>query len=210
MSKKTKNIIFNIFWIIFTGIPSVIYNGTMGVLYCMTIIGIPFGLQYFKFIPLVFAPAGKTVVTHFDSNPVMNILWLVFGGLGAGVYHYFLSILYSITGIGHPIGKQLRKIAAFNFFPFGIEIIKDDRYSMNRNTEYDYNLLAGRILADVANKKMPSGTTVLDYLQKECYKDSRGSKLINPKLIVQFKVILTFVCVTLICVPVAVVLLYAL
>lgn len=167
MSQKTKNIIFNIFWIIFTGIPSVIYNGTTGVLYCMTIIGIPFGLQYFKFVSLVFAPAGKRVVVHPKSNLLLNILWFILGGCATGVSYYILSFLFSITIIGIPISRQLRKIAAFNFFPFGAEIIEDGKYSMKRDAMYDYDLLAGKIAAN-PKKEMDDGRTVAEYLRNEC------------------------------------------
>jgi len=60
--KKALGIIFNVFWILSVGISSVIVNATTGIACCITLIGIPFGLQHFKFIPLAFAPAGKVLV----------------------------------------------------------------------------------------------------------------------------------------------------
>lgn len=51
----------NIFWIIFTGLPMAIENAVLGIVLCVTIIGIPFGKQYFKLARLSLAPFGKSV-----------------------------------------------------------------------------------------------------------------------------------------------------
>ena len=57
--KKFFQVVFNIFWILTGGLVSAISSALIGAASCLTIIGIPFGLQHFKFIPLAFAPAEK-------------------------------------------------------------------------------------------------------------------------------------------------------
>ena len=55
-------LIANIFWIIITGLPMAIVNAVFGCLWCITIIGIPFGKQFFKIARLALAPFGAQVV----------------------------------------------------------------------------------------------------------------------------------------------------
>ena len=56
------SLVANIFWVIFTGLPMAITNALVGLVLCITIIGIPFGKQYFKLAALSFAPFGKEIV----------------------------------------------------------------------------------------------------------------------------------------------------
>ena len=146
--KKFYNGLFNFFWIFLVGISSAISNTLIGMGYMITIIGIPFGLQYFKFLPLIFAPAGKVVVTKFKTHPVMNTLWLIFGGLELYLIYQLLALLLCMTIIGIPLAIQLRKIANFYLAPFGAEIINENEYSKYGNTTHDMNLLARRIVAN--------------------------------------------------------------
>ena len=53
--------IANIFWILITGIPMAIYNVVCGVILCITIIGIPFGKQFFKLAKLSIMPFGARI-----------------------------------------------------------------------------------------------------------------------------------------------------
>jgi uncharacterized membrane protein YccF (DUF307 family) len=129
----------------------------LGVACCVTIIGIPLGLQYFKFIKLAFAPAGKVVVTKYSRHPVLNTLWFIFGGLEMMILYWFLGVVLTITIIGRPLARQLFKIAKFNYAPFGCEILKEGEYSKEGNLIYDYELLARRI---AANPNVVVGTSV--------------------------------------------------
>lgn len=143
--KRFSRFIFNFFWVLFIGLWSAISNAVLGVACCITVVGIPFGLQYFKFIRLVFAPAGKVVVTKFSRHPIMNTIWLILGGLEMMIVYYALGLVLFITVIGAPMGIQLFKIAAFEFAPFGAEVLCDGEYSKEQNLSYDYRMLIKRI-----------------------------------------------------------------
>ena len=71
----------NIIWFIFGGFFGALGWICTGILWCISIIGIPVGLQCFKMARLQFAPFGKEVVTISDSggNLILNILWIIFG-----------------------------------------------------------------------------------------------------------------------------------
>lgn len=72
----------NIIWMIFGGIINSIGWFFLGVVWCLTIIGIPVGLQCFKMASLQLAPFGREVVTTDDGGVslLFNILWIIFGG----------------------------------------------------------------------------------------------------------------------------------
>ena len=137
--------VFNFFWVLLIGLWSAISCVCLGVACCVTVIGIPLGLQYFKFIKLVFAPAGKIVAIKYGRHPIMNTLWLIFGGFAAMVAYYALGTVLLLTVVGAPIALQLFKIAAFNFAPFGAEVLREGEYSKNKNLPYDYKILMKRI-----------------------------------------------------------------
>lgn len=58
----TASVLLNILWLIFTGLWSAVTYALIGVIFCITIIGIPFGIQYFKFAKLMLMPFGATIV----------------------------------------------------------------------------------------------------------------------------------------------------
>lgn len=55
------SLIANIIWLITTGIPMAVANAAWGCVLCITIIGIPFGKQFFKFAKLSLMPFGAHV-----------------------------------------------------------------------------------------------------------------------------------------------------
>jgi len=109
----------NIIWFILVGLLSFVAWIITGVLWCITIIGIPFGLQCFKIAALSVFPFGKKVRTDFDSHPVANIIWLILFGWEIALGYIFFGVILYITIIGIPFGKQCFKLAALSLFPFG-------------------------------------------------------------------------------------------
>ena len=114
----------NILWIIFTGFWSAVMYFFLGILWCITIIGIPFGLQAFKFARLFFWPFGTQVNMHFGKHPIANILWFIFGGLESAIVFLFLGAIWCITIVGIPFGLQCFKFAKLACAPFGADFDK--------------------------------------------------------------------------------------
>ena len=112
----------NIIWFLFGGLFSAISWFLAGVLWCITIIGIPFGKQCFKIAGLVLFPFGKVVKTDFGKHPIANIIWIIFGGLGFAIGYIVLGVIYCITIIGIPFGKQCFKLATLGLIPFGATV----------------------------------------------------------------------------------------
>ena len=112
----------NVLWFIFTGLESAIAWFLLGLLWCVTVIGIPFGLQAFKMARLSVWPMGTTVNTDFGKHPIANVIWLVFGGLFLGIGFFFAGVIWCITIIGIPFGKQCFKLAKLGLTPFGATV----------------------------------------------------------------------------------------
>ena len=113
----------NILWVIFGGLFSALSWIIVGVLWCITIVGIPVGVQCFKFAGLSFMPFGKEVECKGGAvSTLINILWLIFGGLEMAVAFCLWGICLCITIIGIPFGLQFFKLAKLALLPFGAEI----------------------------------------------------------------------------------------
>jgi len=112
----------NILWFILIGLWSAISWFLGGVIFCITIIGIPFGKQCFKIAKAVLTPFGKTITTNFDSHPIANIIWIVFFGWELAVSYVITAAIFCVTIIGIPFGKQCFKLAKIGLLPFGSEM----------------------------------------------------------------------------------------
>ena len=112
----------NIIWFLLVGLWSGIVFFIGGLLFCVTIIGIPFGLQCFKLAKLVILPFGKQPKIHFEKHPIANIIWLIFFGIGQFFTYVVAGLILTITIIGIPFGKQCFKLATLGAVPFGAEV----------------------------------------------------------------------------------------
>lgn len=115
----------NIIWMIFGGFFNALGWLVIGLLWCLSIIGIPIGIQCFKMARLQLAPFGKQVVDVDNGavNLVLNILWIIFGGLGLCISNLISAFLLCITIVGIPFAAQSLKLAKLSLMPFGKEII---------------------------------------------------------------------------------------
>lgn len=112
----------NIIWMLFFGLWSAAVWFVLGVLWCISIIGIPFGLQAFKIAGLVFWPFKKNVDGNFGAHPIANLIWIIFGGLELAIAYVVGGAICCITIIGIPFGKQCFKLATLSLAPFGAKV----------------------------------------------------------------------------------------
>ena len=121
------NLIGNILWLILGGLLSALGYIVGGFVLCITIIGIPFGLQCFKIAGLVLAPFGRQVVPAPNSNSCFslffNIVWLICGGLYTAVIHLFFAAILFLTIIGIPFARQHLKLMELSLMPFSRRVL---------------------------------------------------------------------------------------
>ncbi len=116
----------NVLWFVFGGFFSGLSWVFSGVIWCITIIGIPYGRQCFKFASLAFWPFGKEVEYGGGvASALANVIWLIFFGIEMAIANFLIGCLWCITIVGIPFGKQFFKIAKLSLMPFGAEIVKD-------------------------------------------------------------------------------------
>jgi uncharacterized membrane protein YccF (DUF307 family) len=117
----------NLIWLLFGGIIIAIEYVIASILLMITIIGIPFGLQTLKLGMLALWPFGQTAISRPASSgclsTLMNIIWILVGGIWISLTHLLFGVLLSITIIGLPFGRQHFKLAGLALTPFGKEIV---------------------------------------------------------------------------------------
>jgi uncharacterized membrane protein YccF (DUF307 family) len=113
----------NIVWLIFGGFLAGMGYIIGGIALCITVVGIPFGIQAMKIGVATFAPFGKEVIEQENSNSVtntiFNMLWLLLFGWEIALAHLIHGIILAVTIIGLPFAKQHFKLIPLALFPFG-------------------------------------------------------------------------------------------
>ena len=121
------NLLGNLIWLIFGGFFAALGYLLGGFVLCLTIIGIPWGLQCFKLVDLVLWPFGKKVISDNTNTGCLstfcNLVWLLCGGLYTAIIHVVMGILLSITIVGIPWGRQHFKLIEISLMPFGKKVV---------------------------------------------------------------------------------------
>lgn len=119
-------ILGNLIWLICGGVITSIEYLVASLGLIITIVGIPFGLQTIKLAMLALWPFGREVLDEGNSggclSVIMNVIWILIGGLWICLSHIFFGIILCVTIIGIPFGKQHFKMAALSLAPFGKSI----------------------------------------------------------------------------------------
>ena len=120
------NLFLNIIWLVFGGFLVVLGYLLGAILLCITLIGIPFGIQCFKLAGLALAPFGREVREKEPPGGalavIMNIIWIILPGLELAILHLLLAVAFGITIIGLPIAAQHLKMTRLALLPFGFEV----------------------------------------------------------------------------------------
>jgi len=120
------NFLGNILWLLLGGLLTAVLYYLNGLLMCITIVGIPFGVQLFKLGTYALWPFGHEIVSGPSDggclSVIMNLLWIFLGWWEIALIHVSFGLLFCITIIGIPWGMQHFKMAIGSVFPFGKKI----------------------------------------------------------------------------------------
>ena len=119
-------ILGNVIWFVFGGVFIFLEYIIAGLLLCVTIVGIPFGVQCIKLSLLGLSPFGR-IVTQGKAGSgclavLLNIIWILIGGIWIALTHLIFGILFGITIVGIPFAKQHFKLASLALSPFGKKV----------------------------------------------------------------------------------------
>lgn len=126
-------LLLNVLWLICGGFVTSVGYLLGGLVLCLTVVGIPFGVQCFKLAGLAFWPFGQTAeetsagVVGGTLGVVMNVLWFVVAGVWIALAHLGHALALAVTIIGLPFAFQHLKLALFAVFPFGRRIVDAPR-----------------------------------------------------------------------------------
>src|SRR5580704_3885784 len=118
--------ILNVLWLVLSGVWLALGYALAGVVMCILIITIPFGIASFRLAAYVLWPFGRTVVRRPDAgaaSTIGNILWFILVGLWMAIAHLIAGALLCLTIIGIPLGLGNFKLAAVAIAPLGKEIV---------------------------------------------------------------------------------------
>lgn len=122
---KNMRLLGNIVWFILGGFISWLSWILIGILWSITIVGIPVGRQCFKFAKMSAAPFGKEIqFSDSGASLLINIVWLVLGGFVMVIEEVTLGIIFCLTIVGIPFGLQHFKHAKLALLPFGATIYR--------------------------------------------------------------------------------------
>ena len=113
----------NILWLLLGGLIVSFMYILAGLVLCITIIGIPFGLQLMKIGILALAPFGREVTTKDNAGCLsigFSVLWILFGWWEIAIVHLVLACLFAITIIGIPFAKAHWRLMKMSFMPYGL------------------------------------------------------------------------------------------
>lgn len=116
----------NILWFLLGGFIVSLYYFLTGIVFCITIIGIPFGLQLIKLAGFALWPFGHDIQSDTNDGGclsiIMNVIWILVGGIEIAMLHLAFGAFLCITIVGIPFGLQHFKMALLALIPFGKKI----------------------------------------------------------------------------------------
>ncbi|MGM9680891.1 MAG: YccF domain-containing protein [Eubacteriales bacterium] len=114
----------NLLWLIFGGFLLAVLWFIAGILCCITVVGIPAGVQCMKFAGFVLWPFGRTVIYGGRTGSLLlNILWILIFGWELAAASFLIGIALCVTIVGIPFGIQFLKFAKLAIMPFGAGIV---------------------------------------------------------------------------------------
>jgi uncharacterized membrane protein YccF (DUF307 family) len=119
-------LLLNVIWLVLSGFWMAIGYLVAGIICCVLVITIPFGLASFRIANYALWPFGRTIVPRRDAGAasfVGNVIWLVFAGWWLAIGHLITGLLQCVTIIGIPLGVANFKMIPISLVPLGSEIV---------------------------------------------------------------------------------------
>ncbi|GAB3418935.1 YccF domain-containing protein [Flindersiella endophytica] len=120
------NTILNVIWLVLAGIWLAIGYVVAGIICCILIITIPFGIASFRIAAYALWPFGRTVVRDPKSgalSTIGNVIWVIVAGIWLAIGHLTTGIALCITIIGIPLGIANFKLIPVSLLPLGARIV---------------------------------------------------------------------------------------
>jgi uncharacterized membrane protein YccF (DUF307 family) len=123
--------LLNLIWLVLCGVWLAIGYAVAGVICCVLIITIPFGLAAFRMANFALWPFGRRLVKRTDSGApsgIGNLIWLVFAGWWLALGHIVTAVALAITIIGIPLAVANLMLVPVSLLPLGRVIVPAGEY----------------------------------------------------------------------------------
>ena len=133
MTCDTMNTVLNIIWLVLSGFWLFLSYMLAGIICCILIVTIPFGIASFRIGIYALWPFGRRVVNRPDAGVFSflgNVIWVIVAGIWIALEHIVSGIALCITIIGIPLGIANFKMVPIALMPLGKEIV-DTRNPMD-------------------------------------------------------------------------------
>lgn len=125
--QATIGTLANVVWLVVAGVWLCLLYLFAGVLSCLTIIGLPFGVQSFKLAGYALWPFNRVVIKDPQRDAGLsllgNVAWFLVGGWWLAIAHVFFAIVLAVTIIGAPLALASLKMAGLALAPFGKRVV---------------------------------------------------------------------------------------
>jgi uncharacterized membrane protein YccF (DUF307 family) len=122
--------ILNLIWLVLAGFWLAVGYVVAGLICCVLIITIPFGIASFRIAGYALWPFGRTVVDKPGAGApsvLGNLIWLIVAGWWLALGHLVSGIALCVTIIGIPLGLANFKLIPISLLPLGKEIVRSDQ-----------------------------------------------------------------------------------
>ena len=120
-------VVLNVIWLVLQGWLLALAYLLAGVIACLLIVTIPFGIASFRLAGFVVWPFGRTTIRSPGAgvaSAIGNVLWFLFAGWWLALIHIAAGIAFCVTIIGIPFGVASFKLAAVGLFPLGKRVVE--------------------------------------------------------------------------------------
>jgi uncharacterized membrane protein YccF (DUF307 family) len=122
-------VLLNVIWLVFGGLWLALGYAVVGIVMCILIITIPFGIAAFRIALFCLWPFGRTLIRRDDAGAasvIGNVIWFILAGWWLAIGHLVTGVLMCLTIIGIPLGLANFKLIPVSLTPFGREIVDID------------------------------------------------------------------------------------
>ena len=119
-------LLLNIIWLVLSGFWLFLGYVAAGILCCILIVTIPFGIASFRIALYALWPFGRTVVSTPTSGVfsfIGNVIWFIVAGLWLAIAHLISAAALAITIIGIPFAVAEIKMIPISLAPLGKQIV---------------------------------------------------------------------------------------
>jgi len=127
--KSVLTVVLNVVWLVLAGLPLAAGYVLAGVVCCVLVVTIPWGIASFRIAGYVLWPFGRTVVDKPGAglgSALGNLVWIVVAGVWLVIGHLTTAVALAVTIVGIPLAVANLKVIPVTLAPLGKQVVPSD------------------------------------------------------------------------------------